>query len=224
MRWRTRCNRGTSPARRSTFSPPNRRASTQEFQSPLRGMDNVLLTPHIGGSTEEAQENIGIEVSQQADQVQQQRVHAGRRQLSRSLAAGVSRASTACCTYTAISPACSPPSTRSFPRTPSTSRPSTCRPTPASGYVVIDVETDERAETVSIRRKLEQVPGTIRTRILYYEDTSTQRRRERGDKRRENSQVSSLRNPSGTGIACRDLTCFSGVFSALISALSAPLR
>ena len=35
------------------------------------------------------------------------------------------------------------------------------------GYVVIDVETDERAETVSIRRKLEQVPGTIRTRILY---------------------------------------------------------
>jgi D-3-phosphoglycerate dehydrogenase len=35
------------------------------------------------------------------------------------------------------------------------------------GYVVIDVETDERAETVSLRRKLEQVPGTIRTRILY---------------------------------------------------------
>ena len=35
------------------------------------------------------------------------------------------------------------------------------------GYVVIDVETDERAETVAIRRNLEQVPGTIRTRILY---------------------------------------------------------
>jgi D-3-phosphoglycerate dehydrogenase len=35
------------------------------------------------------------------------------------------------------------------------------------GYVVIDVETDERAETIEIRRKLELVPGTIRTRILY---------------------------------------------------------
>jgi D-3-phosphoglycerate dehydrogenase len=33
------------------------------FQSPLRGMDNVLLTPHIGGSTMEAQENIAVEVA-----------------------------------------------------------------------------------------------------------------------------------------------------------------
>jgi hypothetical protein len=33
--------------------------------------------------------------------------------------------------------------------------------------VVIDIETPERAETLSIRRKLELVPGTIRTRILY---------------------------------------------------------
>jgi D-3-phosphoglycerate dehydrogenase len=35
----------------------------EQFESPLRGMNNVILTPHIGGSTQEAQENIGIEVA-----------------------------------------------------------------------------------------------------------------------------------------------------------------
>ena len=33
------------------------------FESPLVGLDNVLLTPHIGGSTLEAQENIAVEVA-----------------------------------------------------------------------------------------------------------------------------------------------------------------
>jgi D-3-phosphoglycerate dehydrogenase len=33
------------------------------FESPLRGLSNVLLSPHIGGSTEEAQANIGDDVS-----------------------------------------------------------------------------------------------------------------------------------------------------------------
>ena len=36
----------------------------EEFVSPLRDFSNVLLTPHIGGSTVEAQANIGLEVSE----------------------------------------------------------------------------------------------------------------------------------------------------------------
>ncbi|REJ85313.1 MAG: phosphoglycerate dehydrogenase [Bacteroidetes bacterium] len=35
----------------------------EQFQSPVQGLSNVILTPHIGGSTVEAQENIGVDVA-----------------------------------------------------------------------------------------------------------------------------------------------------------------
>jgi D-3-phosphoglycerate dehydrogenase len=44
--------------------PVEPRSNNDEFISPLRGLDNVILTPHVGGSTMEAQENIGVEVSE----------------------------------------------------------------------------------------------------------------------------------------------------------------
>jgi D-3-phosphoglycerate dehydrogenase len=146
--------------------PAEPKSVTQEFLSPLRGMDNVLLTPHIGGSTEEAQENIGIEVSSKLikysnngstlgavnfpevslpEHPGKHRVlHIHRNQ------PGVLSAINAIFSEDAINIA------GEYLQTDA-----------RVGYVVIDVETDERAETVSIRRKLEQVPGTIRTRILY---------------------------------------------------------
>ena len=42
--------------------PKEPRGNGQGFESELVGLDNVILTPHIGGSTQEAQENIGREV------------------------------------------------------------------------------------------------------------------------------------------------------------------
>jgi D-3-phosphoglycerate dehydrogenase len=39
-------------------------SNDETFESPLRGLANVILTPHIGGSTVEAQANIGIEVAE----------------------------------------------------------------------------------------------------------------------------------------------------------------
>jgi D-3-phosphoglycerate dehydrogenase len=44
--------------------PVEPRSNADEFISPLRQFDNVILTPHVGGSTFEAQVNIGGEVSE----------------------------------------------------------------------------------------------------------------------------------------------------------------
>ncbi|NVK43470.1 MAG: phosphoglycerate dehydrogenase [Oceanospirillaceae bacterium] len=44
--------------------PVEPRTNNDEFISPLREFDNVILTPHVGGSTMEAQENIGYEVAE----------------------------------------------------------------------------------------------------------------------------------------------------------------
>ena len=44
--------------------PAEPKSNKDEFVSPLRGLDNVILTPHIGGSTLEAQANIGLEVAE----------------------------------------------------------------------------------------------------------------------------------------------------------------
>ncbi len=44
--------------------PKEPNSTNERFESPLQGLRQVILTPHIGGSTEEAQANIGREVSE----------------------------------------------------------------------------------------------------------------------------------------------------------------
>jgi D-3-phosphoglycerate dehydrogenase / 2-oxoglutarate reductase len=146
--------------------PVEPKTASDEFVSPLRGMDNVLLTPHVGGSTEEAQQNIGLEVAEKLIKYSDNGStisavnfpevalpeHPGKHRLLHihHNQPGVLSAINAVFSGEKINIAGQYLQTNA-----------------RIGYVVIDVETGERAASLNVKRKLEEVPGTIRTRILY---------------------------------------------------------
>ena len=146
--------------------PVEPKTAGDEFVSPLRGMDNVLLTPHVGGSTEEAQQNIGLEVAEKLIKYSDNGStisavnfpeaalpeHPGKHRLLHihRNQPGVLSAINAVFSKEKINIAGQYLQTNA-----------------AIGYVVIDVETGERAASLKVKRKLEEVSGTTRTRILY---------------------------------------------------------
>ncbi len=146
--------------------PHEPKTADEEFVSPLRGMDNVLLTPHVGGSTAEAQQNIGIEVAEKLIKYSNNGStlsavnfpevslpeHSGKHRLLHihRNQPGMLSAVNAVFSEQGINIAGQYLQTNS-----------------KIGYVVIDVETGERADSLKVRDQLDKIPGTIRTRVLY---------------------------------------------------------
>ena len=146
--------------------PSEPKTAGEEFVSPLRGFDNVLLTPHVGGSTAEAQQNIGVEVAEKLIKYSNNGStlsavnfpevslpeHPGKHRLLHihRNQPGVLSAINAIFSQQKINIAAQYLQTNA-----------------RIGYVVIDVETGERAASLKVKRGLEEVAGTIRTRILY---------------------------------------------------------
>ena len=146
--------------------PEEPAGGAQEFLSPLRGMDNVLLTPHIGGSTVEAQENIGIEVAGKLIKYSNNGSTLGAvnfPQVSLPEYPGKNRVLHIHRNQPGVLSAIN----AVFSEQEINIAGEYLQTDARVGYVVIDIEAGERAEAVEIRRKLELVPGTIRTRILY---------------------------------------------------------
>ena len=146
--------------------PAEPRSEGEEFVSPLRVFDNVLLTPHIGGSTAEAQQNIGHEVAAKLAKYSDNGStlgavnfpqvalpeHAGKHRLLHVhrnepgmlakvnailSAAGINIASQYLETDRRV------------------------------GYAVIDIDGADRPLSQGVRKSLDAIDGTIRTRVLY---------------------------------------------------------
>lgn len=144
--------------------PKEPKAKGDEFISELREFDNVILTPHIGAGTEEAQCNIGTEVAEKlalysdngttltAVNFPEVSLPALREDVSRILhihsnVPGVMRAINEIYAKFNINVASQYLETL-----------------PSIGYVVMDVHTKDLAEVVPL---LKQIPGTVKCRVLY---------------------------------------------------------
>ncbi|MEM8766434.1 MAG: phosphoglycerate dehydrogenase [Pseudomonadota bacterium] len=143
--------------------PEEPKSNNEPFVSELKGLPNVILTPHIGGSTQEAQENIGREVAEKlirySDNGSTRSAvnfpevalpeHPGQHRLLHihENTPGI---------LSAINQALSDANVNVAGQYLQTMG--------DVGYVVIDIEADYSQD---VRAKLAAVPGTIRTRVLY---------------------------------------------------------
>ena len=145
--------------------PVEPKGNAEAFVSPLTRFDNVILTPHVGGSTLEAQDNIGVEVAaklvrysdngstlsavnfpevtlpEHEDSLRLLHIH-------RNVPGVLSRIN------------------EIFSRHALNIDGQFLRTDPKVGYVVIDVAADE-AQGAALREELAAIPGTLRTRVLY---------------------------------------------------------
>ena len=145
--------------------PSEPKGNQDAFSSPLTRFDNVILTPHVGGSTLEAQDNIGIEVASKLVRYSDNGStlsavnfpevtlpgHDGSRRIlhiHRNVPGVLSQINDI------------------FRDRGINIDGQFLRTDPKVGYVVIDVTADEE-QTTSLREAMAAIDGTLRVRVLY---------------------------------------------------------
>jgi D-3-phosphoglycerate dehydrogenase / 2-oxoglutarate reductase len=145
--------------------PTEPKGNDDPFESPLLGLHNVILTPHVGGSTLEAQDNIGVEVAAKLVRYSDNGStlsavnfpevtlpeHAGSHRLlhiHRNVPGVLSQVN------------------EIFGKHHINIDGQYLRTDAKVGYVVIDVTAEQR-QAIDLRAALADIPGTLRTRVLY---------------------------------------------------------
>ena len=143
--------------------PVEPKSNQETFTSPLREHDNVILTPHIGGSTKEAQANIGLEVSEKLIKYSNNGStlsavnfpeaslpsHAGKHRI---------------CHIHRNEPGILARITEVFSLNNVNISGQYLQTKGEVGYVVTDID---QTSSTKVLEAIKQIPGTIRTRILY---------------------------------------------------------
>ncbi|HMU87276.1 MAG TPA: phosphoglycerate dehydrogenase [Agitococcus sp.] len=143
--------------------PKEPKANDEEFLSPLRKFDNVILTPHIGGSTLEAQANIGLEVAEKFARYSDTGTTLSAvnfPEVAIPLQAGKHRLLHIHNNVPGVLSAIN----RVFAENNINISAQSLMTNEAIGYLVMDV--DAEYSNVALE-KLQQIEGTIRTRVLY---------------------------------------------------------
>jgi len=148
--------------------PVEPKSNNEEFVSPLRGFDNIILTPHIGGSTKEAQANIGLEVATKLAKYSDNGSSLSAVNFPEvSLPEHATQGGTATSRLLHIhhnQPGVLTKINLAFAENNINIAAQYLQTDDKIGYVVIDINTDDSEQAL---KELKQIDGTIRARILH---------------------------------------------------------
>jgi D-3-phosphoglycerate dehydrogenase len=145
--------------------PVEPQANNEPFQSPLIGMDNVILTPHVAGSTLEAQDNIGIEVAAKLVRYSDNGSTLSAVNFPEVTLPGHPTSHRLLHIHRNV-PGMLSRVNEVFSRENINIDGQFLQTNAQIGYVVVDVSTTE-SQAVALKEALAAIPGTLRTRVLY---------------------------------------------------------
>lgn len=147
--------------------PTEPASNNDPFESPLCQFDNVIITPHIGGSTSEAQENIGIEVASKLAKYSNTGATLSAVNFPEASLPIPAKGSSRFINIHRNQPGVLTAINTLFAEQGLNISAQYLQTDPQIGYVVIDIDRVKQSKAEELLAKLKNVSGTIRARLLF---------------------------------------------------------